>query len=271
MAQKIIRSFRLFINEDTAVHDLVRTISGCIKNTGSDYAQKSADFFSIMSAKVVNFKHDQEHDFHSLSRQDQNIRIFAIVEKYCRTLQDDLRQAFNTTGHSLAITSEQQHKTTYPNSSSSKTTYPTTSYPSSSFRSRGPQFKRVNVHNLSSSTSSLIHPVATHDGQQSHHNHICNRVETDINDVHFYAQAEVLRDVLYDQTDPLPDGAFLTTADGATEPTIHIQLASVLYMILKPPQSSKISSIPNLQWTKNSIRFAQSKSQTIGTQNWGGF
>jgi hypothetical protein len=59
MAQKIIRTFRLFINEDTAVHDLVRTISGCIKNSGADYAQKSADFSSIMSSKVAQFKQAQ--------------------------------------------------------------------------------------------------------------------------------------------------------------------------------------------------------------------
>lgn len=79
MVQKIIRTFRLFINEDTAVHDLIRTISGCIKNSDPDHAQKSADFFSIMSSKVVQFKHAQEQDFHSMSRQDQNIRIFTAL------------------------------------------------------------------------------------------------------------------------------------------------------------------------------------------------
>jgi hypothetical protein len=156
MAQKIIRTFRLFINEDTAVHDLVRTISGCIKNSGADYAQKSADFFSIMSSKVVQFKQAQEHSFNSMSRQDQNLRIFAIVEMYCRTLQDDLRQAFNVTGQSLSITSAQPQQPTYPSGSALKTYHPSTSYTSPSYRSRPRQFKRLNVHSLSSSPGSPL-------------------------------------------------------------------------------------------------------------------
>jgi hypothetical protein len=227
MAQKIIRTFRLFINEDTAVHDLVRTISGCIKNSGADYAQKSADFFSIMSSKVVQFKQAQEHSFNSMSRQDQNLRIFAIVEMYCRTLQDDLRQAFNVTGQSLSITSAQPQQPTYPGGSALKTYHPSTSYNSPTYRSRPPpQFKRLNVHSLSSSlSSSSIDSPPT--GQQSHSNHISERVETCMNDLQILAQAKVLRDVIYDQTDPLPDGACLAIADGATEPTIHIQLAAV--------------------------------------------
>ena len=56
----------------------------------------------------MQFKQAQEQDFNNMSRQDQNLRIFAIVEIFCSTLQDDLRQAFNTTGHSLSITLAQQ-------------------------------------------------------------------------------------------------------------------------------------------------------------------
>ena len=81
----------------------------------------------------------------------------------------------------------------YENISSATAIYPSTSYPSSSFRARGPQFKRVNNHNLSSSQCSQ-----PHDGQQSHPNHISERVETTINDVQLFVQAKVLRDVIYD-------------------------------------------------------------------------
>jgi hypothetical protein len=58
-----------------------------------------------------------------MSRQDQNLRIFAIVEMYCRTLQDDLRQAFNVTGQSLSITSAQQQQPTYPSGSALSSIY----------------------------------------------------------------------------------------------------------------------------------------------------
>jgi hypothetical protein len=101
-----------------------------------------------MSSKVVQFKQAQEHSFNSMSRQDQNLKIFAIVEMYCRTLQDDLRQAFNVTGQSLSITSVQQQQPTYPSGSALKTYHPSTSYNSPIYRSRPTQFKRLNVLHL---------------------------------------------------------------------------------------------------------------------------
>jgi hypothetical protein len=62
------------------------------------------------------------------------------------------------------------------------------------------------------------------------------RVETTINEVQFFSKAKVLRNVIYDQSDPLPDGAYFTIADGATEPAIHIQLAAK-FTVDKEPYS----------------------------------
>ena len=104
LSQKIIRSFRLFIKEENVVNDLVRTISVCIKNSGTDYTQKSVDFYSAVSARIQQFRQDQTSAFQDLDLQEQNIRIFAVIELYCRELQDNLRLVFNRNGQSLAMT-----------------------------------------------------------------------------------------------------------------------------------------------------------------------
>ena len=221
LSQKIIRTFRLFLLEDNVVQDLVKTLAGCIKNSGPAYAQKAADFHSAMSTRVKDFVRDQRDAFRSLDRQEQNIRIFAVIELYCRELQDSLRQSFNINGQSLAMTS--------PASPSYATASPGKTYhTSSSFRPRGlpsptPSFKRVNVHSASLQSQDVQH-------QQSHYHHISDRVDCEINQVHMFAQAKTLRDLLDDQFEELPAGAVLTVAEGATEPTIHVQVAHVYDM-----------------------------------------
>jgi hypothetical protein len=221
LSQKIIRTFRLFLLEDNVVQDLVKTLAGCIKNSGPAYAQTAADFHSAMSTRIKDFVRDQRDAFRSLDRQEQNIRIFAVIELYCRDLQDSLRQSFNINGQSLAMTS--------PASPSYATTSPGKTYhTSSSFRPRGlpsptPSFKRVNVHSASLQSQDVQH-------QQSHYHHISERVDCEINQVHMFAQAKTLRDLLDDQFEELPAGAVLTVAEGATEPTIHVQVAHVYDM-----------------------------------------
>ena len=105
LSQTLIRTFRLFIKDDGAVQDLVKTLSGCIRNTDNDYTQKSADFNTALSTRIHQFIQSQDSTFHSLDRQDQNLKIYAVIEKYCRELQDSLRQTFNINGQSLAMTS----------------------------------------------------------------------------------------------------------------------------------------------------------------------
>jgi len=92
LSQTLIRTFRLFIKYDGAVQDLVKTLSGCIRNTGNDYTQKSADFNTALSTRIHQFIQSQDSTFQSLDRQDQNLKIYAVIEKYCRELQDSLRQ-----------------------------------------------------------------------------------------------------------------------------------------------------------------------------------
>ena len=205
LSQTLIRTFRLFIKDDGAVQDLVKTLSGCIRNTGNDYTQKSADFNTALSTRIQQFIQSQDSTFQSLDRQDQNLKIYAVIEKYCRELQDSLRQTFNINGQSLAMTS-----VVPPYASASATRYHQSSSGShSSYRSRdSPTFKRVNVH------SAL--------------GHISERVDARINKIHEVVQAKLYTFVLddYDTCD-MPDGAILTVAEGATEPTIHIQVAPI--------------------------------------------
>ena len=87
----------------------------------------------------------------------------------------------------------------------------------SSYRSRdSPTFKRVNIHSASSQSNS------------SHASHISDRVDTRINEIQEVVQAKPYAIVLDDySTCDMPDGAILTLAEGATEPTIHIQVATV--------------------------------------------
>jgi hypothetical protein len=205
LSQTLIRTFRLFIKDDGAVQDLVKTLSGCIRNTGNDYTQKSADFNTALSTRIQQFIQSQDSTFQSLDRQDQNLKIYAVIEKYCRELQDSLRQTFNINGQSLAMTS-----VVPPYASAPATRYHQSSSGShSSYRSRdSPTFKRVNVH------SAL--------------GHISERVDARINKIHEVVQAKLYTFVLddYDTCD-MPDGAILTVAEGATEPTIHIQVAPI--------------------------------------------
>ena len=68
LSQTIIRTFRLIMHDTNAVQDLVRILTRCIGNTGTDYAQKSADFNFNLSQRITQFGRDQDHTFHSLDR-----------------------------------------------------------------------------------------------------------------------------------------------------------------------------------------------------------
>jgi hypothetical protein len=222
LSQTIIRTFRLFMHDTNAVQDLVRILTRCIGNTGTDYAQKSADFNFNLSQRISQFGRDQDHSFHSLDRSEQNIRIFTVIEKYCRELQDCIRQTLQ--GQSLAMTSTPAP--TYA------TAPPSKSYSSSSFRPRGlpsPTFKRVNVNSVvvqSSPSSSSAQATTT---QAAHHIPINERVDCEVDPVYKYAQAKVLSYLLTEQSDPeLPDGAFLMNAeDTSPEPTIHVLVSQI--------------------------------------------
>ena len=78
LSQTLIRTFRLFIKDDGAVQDLVKTLSGCISNTGNDFTQKSADFNMALSTRIHLFIHSQDSSFQSLDRQDQNLKIYIL-------------------------------------------------------------------------------------------------------------------------------------------------------------------------------------------------
>jgi len=104
LSQTLIRTFRLFIKDDGAVQDLVKTLSGCIRNTGNDYTQKSADFNTALSTRIHQFIQSQDSTFQSLDRQDQNLKIYAVIEKYCRELQDSLRQKWSESSYDFSGT-----------------------------------------------------------------------------------------------------------------------------------------------------------------------
>ena len=176
--------------------------------------QKSADFNTALSTRIHQFLQSQDSTFHSLDRQDQNLKIYAVIEKYCRELQDSLRQTFNINGQSLAMTS-----VVPPYASAPATRYHQSSSGShSSYRSRdSPTFKRVNIHSASTNQSNI-----------SNTTHISDRVETKINGIQEVVQAKPYAIILDDySTCDMPDGAILTVAEGATEPTIHIKVASI--------------------------------------------
>ena len=58
------------MHDTNAVQDLVRILTRCIGNTGTDYAQKSADFSFNLSQRISQFSRDQDHTFHSLDRSE---------------------------------------------------------------------------------------------------------------------------------------------------------------------------------------------------------
>ena len=231
LSQKIIRSFRLFIKEENVVNDLVRTITGCIKNsgTGSDYTQQSVDFYSAVSARIQQFRQDQTSAFQDLDLQEQNIRIFAVIEMYCRELQDHLRLVFNSNGQSLAMTPSAPTYASVPQSRS----YPSSTVPPS-YRSRPSiPYKRVNIHSISP--------------PQPHALHISERVDVDINEIHTVAQARPYQYLLDDTTADLPDGTLELIAEGATTPTIHIQVATVHDVDVKATDATV--AVVDTKWT----------------------
>ena len=246
LSQTIIRTFRLFMHDTNAVQDLVRILTRCIGNTGADYAQKSADFSFNLSQRISQFSRDQDHTFHSLDRSEQNIRIFTVIEKYCRELQDCIRQTLH--GQSLAMTSTPAP--TYATAPLSK------SYPSSSFRPRGlpsPTFKRVNVNSVvvqSSPSSSSAQATTT---QSLHHIPISDRVDCEVDPVYKYAQAKVLSYLLTEQDDKeLPDGALLMNADDTSpEPTIHVLVSQIHDMDI----SSQSKPIIDTKYTIDKVPF----------------
>jgi hypothetical protein len=219
LSQTLIRTLSqtLFIKDDGAVQDLVKTLSSCIRNTGNDYTQKSADFKTALSTRIHQFIQSQDSTFHSLDRQDQNLKIYAVIEKFCRELQDSLRQRYNINGQSLAMTSVAP-----PYASAPATRYHQSSSGSHpSYRSRNsPTFKRVNIHSALSQSNN------------SHGSHISDRVETRINRIQEVVQAKPYAIVLDDyHTCDMPDGAILTVAEGATESTIHIWMPKLILQL----------------------------------------
>ena len=228
LAQTVIRTFRLFINDDNAVQELVKILTKCIWNTGNDYAQISVDFNFNVSQRVQAVGRDAGATFHAMSRAEKNIEIFTVIEKYCKELQDLIRQSIHQS-QGLAITSPPT-----PTHSSVPTSK---SYPSSSFRPRGvpsPNFKRVHVHSAMMQATPANHSEELHrmfnptiHSTQSHHLHIGNRVDCTLHDVHAFAQARIMAQLLDDQSDELPEGALFLQSDDSEEPTIHVQVAHV--------------------------------------------
>ena len=153
-----------------------------------------------------------------MSRAEKNIEIFTVIEKYCRELQDCIRQSLHQS-KGLAITS--------PAAPTSK------SYPSSSSRPRA-NFKRVHVHSAMMQTTPANHSEELHrmfnptiHSTPSHHLHIGERVDCTLHDVHAFAQAIIMAQLPDDHSDDLPEGDLLLQSDDSEEPTIHVQVAQV--------------------------------------------
>ena len=74
----VIRTFRLFINDDNAVQELVKILTHCIWNTGNDYAQKSVDFNFNVSQRIQAAGRDAGTTFHAMSRAEKNFHSGGI-------------------------------------------------------------------------------------------------------------------------------------------------------------------------------------------------
>jgi hypothetical protein len=248
MSQHAIRMFRLFIKEETAVSELVNIISSGIHNSGVDYAQKAADFKVELTKRITTYITDQASSLEVLSRKDQNLRIFAVIEIYCRELQQSIRQAFNTHGPRLAMTSTVA--ASFPSNTTSNTTssMPFRPRPSNMSSSSPAVYKRHNGNVNSTSTqvrhsddetlnlfvppdvNQLVVPQDSEISWDFKHSHtipINQRVDATMNKLHIYGQARTLRRLYDNVSDELPEGAIAMQSAELQEPTIHVTVANV--------------------------------------------
>jgi hypothetical protein len=161
LVQNAIHMSRLFLDEDTAVQDLVNTLVYNVHKTSPGHSMLAIDLNTNLSKEIRAYRQDNKDELSLMNKRDATLSIFGCIEKYCRSLQTTVHQTLSAYTEaettSMAVPSvaspnsysrEQRRQQPTHYAASPSSTYPHTSFKKAQVHSAQVQAEIIGKENI---------------------------------------------------------------------------------------------------------------------------